>query len=195
MSYDVALALLEESVLLLDEGNMSFGGSFESQAFAAAVARAQAAGVVLVAAAGNSNVDAQLDFPAAYPEVVAVAALAPDGHRASFSNWGRTIDLGGPGVDVLSLRARDTTLTDESQVVDHNYIRASGTSMASPHAASVAALLVSAFPKAPPRSMAGSTRCERMAGRSPDGRISWAKWRRKTLHWETSTAMELSRSR
>lgn len=131
-----------------DVVNMSFGGQLESEAFAAAVARARAAGVVLVAAAGNSNIDTQYVFPASYPGVVAVAAVGPDGRKAGFSNWGRAVDLAAPGVDVLSLRARDTTLSDDSLVVGRQYIRSDGTSMASPHVAGVAALLISGFPQA-----------------------------------------------
>ncbi len=145
---DIIRALDKAVAAGADVVNMSFGGGPQSRAFAAAIARANKAGVILVAAAGNSGIDTRLVFPAAYDGVVAVAALGPDGRRAGFSNWGRAVDVAAPGVDVLSLRARNTNLTDDSQVVAGRYIRASGTSMASPHVAGVAALLVSAFPRA-----------------------------------------------
>lgn len=175
---DIIRALDRAVAAGADVINMSFGGTRESRAFETAIARASRAGVVLVAAAGNSNIDTRFFLPAAYEGVVAVAALNPGGRKASFSNWGRTIEVAAPGEDVLSLRARDTLLTDESQVVAGQYVRASGTSMASPHVAGVAALLVSAFPRARTpeivsRLVAGALSREPVEPVS-DGRFRWA---------------------
>lgn len=160
-----------------DVVNMSFSGGLESQAFEAAIARARAAGVVLVAAAGNFNIDTRHMFPASYEGVVAVAAVERGGRRASFSNWGRSVDVVAPGVDVLSLRARDTVLTPIPQIVDEHYIYASGTSMASPHAAGVAALLISAFPRASTAEIVSRLVAGGMSGPLEpvfDGRFHWA---------------------
>jgi serine protease len=63
---------------------------------------AVAAGVIVVAAAGNSNTDAP-HYPAVYPSVIAVGATGPLLQRASFSNFGAWVDLAAPGAEVLSL--------------------------------------------------------------------------------------------
>jgi subtilisin family serine protease len=72
-----------------------------------------------------------------------VAATTPDDYKASFSNWGSRIDVAAPGVDILSLRAAGTTM---GRPVDAQYTRADGTSMASPHVAGLAALVLAPAP-------------------------------------------------
>ena len=106
---------------------------------------ALAADVVVVFASGNSNDDVSYYFPPNYPGVVAVAATDPDDERAKFSNWGDGICVAAPGVDILSLRARGTA-DGETTVVNADYRRMSGTSMATPLVAGTAALLRSALP-------------------------------------------------
>ncbi|MCE2652766.1 MAG: S8 family serine peptidase [Planctomycetaceae bacterium] len=81
--------------------SMSLGGGGFDQAFADACAAAVSAGVVVVAAAGNSNTDVP-SYPASYPGVISVAAIDSSQNRASFSNFGPTISLSAPGVGVLS---------------------------------------------------------------------------------------------
>jgi subtilisin family serine protease len=107
--------------------NMSFGGG-DSTTLSDAIKYAANAGVVLIAASGNSGAS-QPGFPARYDEVIAVGAANDSDQIASFSNRGEEVNA--PGVGVLS-------------TVPGGYATYSGTSMASPHAAGVAALIISA---------------------------------------------------
>jgi thermitase len=107
--------------------NMSLGGG-ASSTLQDAVRYAAGKGALPIAAAGNDG-DGTLNYPAAYPEVVSVAATDSADRRASFSNTGSTVEVAAPGVDVLS-----TTYGSDS-----SYGRLSGTSMATPHVSGVAA--------------------------------------------------------
>jgi len=119
--------------------NASWGSSENSAALELAIAGANSAGVLFVAAAGNtgSSNDAFPQFPASYPDanVISVGATGRSDERAGFSNFGHsTVDLFAPGVQILStLRGGQYGLM-------------SGTSMAAPHVSGAIALLKSRFP-------------------------------------------------
>jgi len=110
--------------------NLSLGGNEPSEALHTAVQYAHAKGVLLVAAAGNDGSRSNSPmYPAAYDEVLAVAASGPDGTAASFSNSGTYVDLAAPGFAILS------TTPD-----GYDYL--SGTSQAAPFVSAAAALLL-----------------------------------------------------
>lgn len=117
--------------------NLSLGGTVDTQVERDAIAYAISQGAVVVAAMGNGFLpppngnNNTTSYPAAYPDVVAVGAINSADQRAPFSQTGPHIDVAAPGVGVLST------------VWDNGYTTMSGTSMASPHVAGVAALILS----------------------------------------------------
>jgi subtilisin family serine protease len=122
--------------------NMSLGGG-NSAALNTAVSNSIADGVTYAVAAGNDDVDACTSSPASVGAAMTIGATGPNDARASFSNWGSCVDLFGPGVNIVS----DSWLTDTGTAT------MSGTSMASPHAAGVAALYLQGNPSASPASV------------------------------------------
>jgi serine protease len=129
--------------------NMSLGGGFDA-GVNSAVAGAVAAGIVFVVAAGNENADACNGSPSSAPDAITVAALDnyANGNkidrRASFSNFGKCVDIFAPGFNILSSTSKSDTST----------ALFSGTSMATPHVVGVAALFLSANPAATPQQTA-----------------------------------------
>ena len=117
----------------IDVINMSFGSSGGNQTFQDAITKVYQAGIVQVAAAGNEYWG-PVNYPAAYPETIAVSAIDSSDNFAYFSSAGPEIDLTAPGVDILS------TYKGEE------YKSLSGTSMACPHVAGVVALIVEIQP-------------------------------------------------
>jgi subtilisin family serine protease len=123
--------------------NNSYGGKGFSQVLLDAVNYAHGLGAVLVASAGNDSARDEGYFPASYPNVITVAASSAHDGRTPYSNWGTKIDVAAPGDDILSLRAAGTS---PGSIVGTNYMRLSGTSMAAPHVAGLAALILSEQP-------------------------------------------------
>ncbi|WP_417689685.1 S8 family serine peptidase [Pseudidiomarina sp.] len=126
-----------------DVVNMSLGGGGSSQTEANAMQNLYNQGVLLIAAAGNdgssyTSTDA-LSYPASYNAVVSVAAVDSNKALASFSQKNSQVEIAGPGVNVLSTYPEGTGSQG-------NYGNMSGTSMASPHVAGVAALVWSHHP-------------------------------------------------
>ncbi|MHC4675157.1 MAG: S8 family serine peptidase [Planctomycetota bacterium] len=126
-----------------DAMSNSWGGGAYSKTMEQAIAYAHSQGVIIVASAGNDNSTA-IQYPAYYDHVIAVAATDSNDDKASFSNYGDWVDIAAPGVDILSLRADGTSM---GTTYDDYTTIASGTSMACPHVAGAAALLLSIHPK------------------------------------------------
>ncbi len=123
----------------MDVISMSLGATQTSQALSDAVAAAHAAGVLVVAAAGNSGCCNTVGYPAKLPGAMAVGAVDAADVIASFSSTGPEVDVTAPGVAVRAPVPTGTcTLCDPS-----GYKVLNGTSMATPHVAGVAALLMS----------------------------------------------------
>lgn len=125
--------------------NMSLGGG-ASSAVDQAVANAVAAGVTFVVAAGNSNRDACQFSPARTASAITVGATTSTDARASYSNFGSCLDLFAPGSSITSAWIGSNTAT----------ATISGTSMASPHVAGVAALYLQGAPSASPATVASA---------------------------------------
>jgi subtilisin family serine protease len=144
-----AISAIEYAVAMKNRGvnikvlSNSWGGGGYSQALQDAIAAAENAGILFVAAAGNdaSDNDAVPAYPANYQldNIISVAAIDHNGNLASFSNFGASsVDLAAPGVGIIS------------SIPNNQYASYSGTSMATPHVSGVAALLAGREPNLTP---------------------------------------------
>jgi serine protease len=156
--------------------NMSLGATTScSPLVQSAIDEILAAGVVVVAAAGNSGQDASAITPGNCPGVIAVGSIGRDGNRAYYSSTGATIALSAPGGaqmfindagGILSLLNTGATVPDASPGGDR-YAFLQGTSMAAPHVTGVVSLMLSLSPGLTPAQVRQKLRA---ASRSfPDG--------------------------
>jgi serine protease len=115
--------------------NLSLGGPRNSRVLQKAIDYAIGRGSVVVAAAGNTG--GHVQFPGASDGVIGVSATGPDDKLAKFSSRGDGVDVAAPGVDVVQ-----QTICNKGRDKCERFPGYSGTSMASPHVAGVAALMV-----------------------------------------------------
>lgn len=119
--------------------SMSWGGHSYSQTYQLLMDVAHERGIILIAAAGNQDMNSPY-YPAAYNHVIAVGATDQNDEKASFSNYGSYIDVMAPGVDIYSTVAGGPDAYDLK----------SGTSMACPLVAGLASLMLSYNPSLTP---------------------------------------------
>jgi serine protease len=128
----------------VDEGadviNLSLGGGY-SAVIHNAIKKAKANGVIVVAAAGNSG-RRGVSYPGALEEAIGVSATGPDGTMAPYSSYGEGVDISAPGGDKRQPGGGVLQDTIDGKG-GHHYVEYQGTSMATPHVAGAAAVMLS----------------------------------------------------
>lgn len=183
-SYSAILAALDRAVADgVDVVNLSLGSGYPGSVVEAAFATAHSQGLTIVAAAGNSSpctnpptlppADNEI-YPAKFPNVIAVAATDSSDARTCFSSVGPDVELAAPGSGVVSAYIGSTTA----------YASMSGTSMATPHVAGLAAVLLgcdaSMTNDQVTAALDGTAKDldSSMTAGFPDGRDTWFGWGR-----------------
>ena len=149
----------------------SWGGGGFSQALQTSIENANKAGILFIAAAGNStyNCETSSCYPAEYPNanVLAVASITSTGAISSFSNYGSTtIDIGAPGSGIYST----VPVSSRGQVVS-GYTSYSGTSMATPHVSGAAALYAAYHPGSSAATIKNAIMSSAVATASLNGKV------------------------
>ena len=141
-----------------DVANLSLGGGSPSNVMANAVQDARAAGLIIIAAAGNDG-NSTLSYPASYDGVISVAATDLGDQRAFYSQFNARVDIAAPGGDTSTDQDADgfpdgvlSTLAslESGTRIDFEYDFYQGTSMATPHVAGIVALMKSVNPSLTP---------------------------------------------
>jgi serine protease len=149
---DIAAAILYASGIGADAPerradiiNLSLGGPAISNTLEDAIQSALSQGIIVIAAAGNENTS-EFFYPAAFEGVVGVSSVTNERERSSFSNFGLYIDVAAPGGSGAGQGSSSSTDSVLSTISGQDYVGYSGTSMAAPHVAGVAALMKSVKP-------------------------------------------------
>ncbi|MCB9235230.1 MAG: S8 family peptidase [Bacteroidia bacterium] len=139
--------------------SMSFGAGSSSLTGQRVIQTAANAGIVMIGAAGNSNVSTEF-YPAAYPEVLAVGSTNDQDQKSGFSNYGTWVDVMAPGSNIYSCKIASDTA----------YGLASGTSMACPLVAGLAGLVLSMNPNLTPAQVYDAIKngCENIDAANPN---------------------------
>lgn len=147
-SSDVAAGIIWASDQGADIINLSLGGEEKNETMSDAIEYAKQKGVTIFAASGNEDA-ISVNYPAAFEYVIAVGATTHENVRAYYSNYGPKLDIVAPGGD---MRISDVNGILQQIVIDgkEEFKYLAGTSMASPHAAALGALLLSANPQLSP---------------------------------------------
>lgn len=134
----------------VDVINLSLGGKGASKQIDDAISRAVNKGVIVVVSAGNDDADTRYYCPAHISNAIVVSAIDSSLSKASFSNFGQSVDVAAPGVSIKSCLIGGIYDPDGKQYYYGDYASWNGTSMAAPHIAAAAAMIKYQYPNYTP---------------------------------------------